>query len=92
VGEVVLRISAASEAGGDRLGEALEAFARWAEEAVAPGEDSPSVFVLTERTCGESSRKLVFDTFESASRFLGFLGADGPLEAIISGARATQGG
>jgi hypothetical protein len=69
---VVLRINADDAPDGRRLDAAVEAFAHWALSAPYAGDASPTVFILTERTCAEASRKLVFDTFESASRFISF--------------------
>jgi hypothetical protein len=76
--EVVVQISADESRDGARLSNALDAFAKWSEEAgfSAANGDAPDIMMKTEYSGGEMRRKLVFQDRDHAARFLMFWRAE----------------
>lgn len=72
--EVVVQISADESRDASRLTYALDAFAKWSQEAGLSAEpgDAPDIMMMTEYSGGEMRRKLVFQDRDHAARFLVF--------------------
>jgi hypothetical protein len=72
--EVVVHISSDDSRDVSRLSNALDAFAKWAQESglVNAAGDAPDFMMLTEYTGGEMRRKLVFQDRDHAASFLVF--------------------
>jgi hypothetical protein len=82
--EVVVQFSGADSADSARLTHALDAFAKWSEESglALQDSDAPDIMMMTEHVGGEMRRKLVFQSRDSAARFLIFWRTGRPRAAI----------
>ena len=72
--EVVVQISADESRDAARLTSALDAFAKWSQDAgfSADDQDAPDIMMMTESSGGEVRKKLVFQNRDHAARFLVF--------------------
>ncbi|MEM6625746.1 MAG: hypothetical protein AAF719_03510 [Pseudomonadota bacterium] len=72
--EVVLKFDAADQSEAAKLTLALDAFAKWCDEALEAGdrEQTPDFMMTTEHCGGQVRRKLIFQDRASAARFLVF--------------------
>lgn len=72
--EVVVQISADESRDSAHLTHALDAFAKWSQDAglTAESGDAPDIMMMTEHMGGEVRRKLVFQDRDHAARFLVF--------------------
>lgn len=72
--EVVVRIDETEARDSSLLSNALDAFARWAEQAGFGGnsDDAPDIMMMTEHTGGGVQRKLIFQSGDHAERFMLF--------------------
>lgn len=72
--EVVVRISADESRDAARLAQAVDAFAKWSQEAglTTDSGDAPDIMMMTEYSGGQVRRKLVFQDRDHAARFLVF--------------------
>lgn len=82
--EVVVQISADESRDASRLSNALDAFAKWCQDAGLTGDsaEGPDFMMLTDYSGGEMRRRVIFQDREHAARFLSFFRgepADGPL-------------
>ena len=82
--EVVVRLNVEDATEMDRLMNALDAFARWCQNA-APDDESYSDFMMTTEHTGESlCRKLIFANQDHASQFLVFWRSEQPAASAIA--------
>jgi hypothetical protein len=72
--EVIVQISADESRDSAHLTYALDAFAKWSQDAglAAESGDAPDIMMMTEHLGGEVRRKLVFQDRDHAARFLVF--------------------
>lgn len=72
--EVVVQITAEESRDASRLSNALDAFAKWCQDAGLTGvsDDGPDFMMLTDYSGGEMRRRVVFQDREHAAQFLSF--------------------
>lgn len=72
--EVVVRIAENELLDSSMLSSALDAFAKWTEQAGldASADDAPDIMMMTEHSGGSLQRKLIFQSRDHAARFMIF--------------------